>query len=491
MPSRGTTAGTGAYSAALVSYSGNFAVTNLIFRNNLCLNSTANLPVVNLYTGSTGQIYGNRIKQANTTTALWQADTAAIFDNFAVATGPQTFYVDAASGSTGATGLSRMDPFPTLALAITACTASRGDTIIVLSSHTESIAAATEIALSKADVTVIGEGSGDNRPTITATNAAGNIPISGAGTRLENIILTCSGTIDVSNGITVTAAGCTIKDVQIRAATSTDEFVVGILTNASADRLKVIGLDYVGFVAGNGSTTGIALIGTTDVKIVDCNFYGNASTSFINMLTTLSTNVLVKNCVFHNAATPTFGLTTNVAMNIAACTFKVLGCYDARVGAYFDGTEINGLGLTASELSCEVGPLVASSAVTAMYTVYGTIELTRLHGIVTTVMTADATTLRFQYNPDAAGAVNLCADGTVTSDDVGDHYNVLLDAAATVLTETNTLLPLFGLAGVSAILHSKTSGTITQLSSQAAQTGAIRYTMSYKPLRGAFVIPAA
>ena len=79
----------------------------------------------------------------------------------------------AAGQSTGSDGNKGTfsKPFATLQKALDVCVASRGDIIIVGQGHAENIASATALAISKAGVTILGLGTGDNRPTFTLTTA--------------------------------------------------------------------------------------------------------------------------------------------------------------------------------------------------------------------------------------------------------------------------------------------------------------------------------
>ncbi len=74
------------------------------------------------------------------------------------------------SGSNGNKGTYDA-PFATIAGAITAARANKGDIIFVKPGHAESVTAAAGIVLSKAGVAIVGLGAGSNRPTITFTTA--------------------------------------------------------------------------------------------------------------------------------------------------------------------------------------------------------------------------------------------------------------------------------------------------------------------------------
>lgn len=62
-------------------------------------------------------------------------------------------------------------PFATLSFAISQCTPSKGDIIMVKSGHSENISSATALRLSVSDVAIIGLGGGTNRPRFVLDTA--------------------------------------------------------------------------------------------------------------------------------------------------------------------------------------------------------------------------------------------------------------------------------------------------------------------------------
>lgn len=103
--------------------------------------------------------------------------------------GATTFYVSSALGSDSGSndGLSWQTPFATLAFALSKCTASRGDVIIVMPGHAETT---TAVAVSVAGVRILGIGAGRNRPAFTATTAASDlVAVTGANAYIENVRL--------------------------------------------------------------------------------------------------------------------------------------------------------------------------------------------------------------------------------------------------------------------------------------------------------------
>lgn len=100
--------------------------------------------------------------------------------------------------------------FGTIAAAVAACVASRGDVIYVLPGYTETVT--TAITVSKAGVSIIGLGAGSNRPTITGNAAIDVFDVTGAGVTIENLQFAAPETDDQTSDINVAAAGCTIRN---------------------------------------------------------------------------------------------------------------------------------------------------------------------------------------------------------------------------------------------------------------------------------------
>ncbi|KKN74346.1 hypothetical protein LCGC14_0391470 [marine sediment metagenome] len=183
-------------------------------------------------------------------------------DNSAVATRhelamPGTVrYVSSVTGSSSGPGTVGT-PYATVDQAINESAA--GDTIFVLEGHTEDITLATEFVPDVAGLKIIGLGRGARRPTITFDETTGNIPISGAGTLLENFLFTISGTKDVVIGITITGADVKLKDIELREAAATDQFVDAISISTGAARCEIDGYKFTGVVAGDATQTALLM----------------------------------------------------------------------------------------------------------------------------------------------------------------------------------------------------------------------------------------
>ena len=123
------------------------------------------------------------------------------------------YWVDSGQTSTGGTaagfGTSPDSPFTTIASALAQCTASNGDMIFLMPGHAE--APITTITINVIGVSIIGLGSGANRPTITPAHTVAStdiLDITVANVAIKNIILaTGTNTGGNSQIVNIAAAG--------------------------------------------------------------------------------------------------------------------------------------------------------------------------------------------------------------------------------------------------------------------------------------------
>lgn len=152
-------------------------------------------------------------------------------------------------------------PFATIDYAIGRCLASRGDIIMVMPGHTETVIAAGTIACDVAGVAIVGLGSGSLRPTITFTTAAtAAITVSAANVTWKNFILV-AGFADVSEAFTLTgAANFTLEDIQARQSAVDLNFIDIVDTSTvdnAADDLTINNLHWVQVDASTGSVVNV------------------------------------------------------------------------------------------------------------------------------------------------------------------------------------------------------------------------------------------
>lgn len=200
-------------------------------------------------------------------------------------------FVCSTYGSNGNEGTLE-SPYATIDYAIGKCTASRGDTIVVLPGHTETVTAAAGIALDVAGVNIIGIGEGSIRPTVNFTTAVGaSFAVTAANCLVKNILF-LGGFDALTNPISVAAADFTLDGCEWRDVTGQATDV--ILTTAAADRMKIINHRHDGATAAGGASA-VAIVGGDRIRIENCSFDGNFSIGVIDVRTTATTDLEVTN----------------------------------------------------------------------------------------------------------------------------------------------------------------------------------------------------
>lgn len=209
-------------------------------------------------------------------------------------TGTVFFVGSTATGaSDGNDGLAPNKALATIDAAVGKCTASVGDTIVVMPGHVETIATAGALALDVAGISIVGLGNKRNRPIIDFTATAGTMTISAANISVQNVNF--RGSIDaVVAPITISAADCEMFNFLWVDASATQPTNT-ITTTAGANRLHLHDFEYEGDTAA-GTVAGIAIVGGDGIKIHDFIADGNFSTGFIDVRTTATTDLKVWNC---------------------------------------------------------------------------------------------------------------------------------------------------------------------------------------------------
>jgi len=126
-------------------------------------------------------------------------------------------FVDSTTGGNANDGLDPDHPVADIDYAVGLCTANKGDVIICMPNHSETVSAAAGIDIDVAGVTVVGLGSGGLRPAITVNGSSvGDIDIGAADVTLSNIYfnLACTQTNPTLGAIDVNADNFTIKDCE-------------------------------------------------------------------------------------------------------------------------------------------------------------------------------------------------------------------------------------------------------------------------------------
>lgn len=191
-----------------------------------------------------------------------------------------------------------LKPFATIAYALTQCTANRGDIVVVMPGHAETIAAAGGIT-AVAGCAVIGLGAGSLRPTITFSATASTFALSAANFSLINILTLVS--IDaVVVLFPVTAANVTLDRVDYQLTTAKSP--VSFLTTTAAGTDLAITYCKHYQIAAVSVTKWIDLVGADRFFIKDNFMFVSASTHVLGGTTTASLQGYLEGNTIHNSA---------------------------------------------------------------------------------------------------------------------------------------------------------------------------------------------
>lgn len=165
-------------------------------------------------------------------------------------------FVSSLTGSNDNLGTSPATAKATLAGAQSAADTTKGDVIVVMPGHTESFTAAAALTLSKSGLYIIGLGTGALRPTFTwSTSTAAQVIISGANITIDNVNMNFAGIDAVVAAISVTGTDFALVNSTITTNTATAGCVLGILTAATAARLRIENNQFLGTATNSGTTT--------------------------------------------------------------------------------------------------------------------------------------------------------------------------------------------------------------------------------------------
>ena len=225
--------------------------------------------------------------------------------------------------------------YSTIDAAINACTASTNNMIFVAPGHTETVAGASGITFDVAGVSLVGLGTGNNRPVLTFSATASTIVVSAANVSISNIVLTPSINAVVS-ALVVTGNNCTI-DVESQDASATVEFA-SVLRLDTADNATVK-LKHLGFIAGD-TNAGLITLDDTDNASIEIDTYGVVTAAgWVNFVDSLSTNVSVRGRMYTSGIT---NYTRDVVDTIGSSIWDAV-IFDASLGGFVSGGSASAL----------------------------------------------------------------------------------------------------------------------------------------------------
>ena len=244
----------------------------------------------------------------------------AIANPLPVAPNAKIFFV-ASSDSVGYSDLQQEFPvdkdgevrvFTTVAAAIDACVADRGDVIYVMPGHLETISSATSVVFNKAGVSVIGLGTGSKRPEFNFSNTAGSLELDADNVRLSNFILKADVSAVVV-GVNVDGDNVTIDNCLFTFNATGDDFVTMIDVD-TVDGFTLKNCVLKAEEGAAGCAEAIRLDTANDCTIEGNHITGDFTDGAIIGEGAAGINLVIKNNTIYNADTTAgFVIDLNVA----------------------------------------------------------------------------------------------------------------------------------------------------------------------------------
>ncbi len=257
------------------------------------------------------------------------------------------FFVHSTAGSNSKDGKSPQNPVATIDYAIGLCTANKGDLVIVMPGHDETISAAAAIACDVAGVTILGLGNGSLRPIVRFGSTDATIAISAANVTIANIRVT-SAIDEVVKMFHITAAYATLDGIE-HFETATFQTIQFVLTTAAADYLAIRNCYCYQVTAAAAAQAWIQLVGIDGGIIEDNTFRltlsNNAGSITINGSTACIGTVVRNNTIVQ------LGGTTQVSAILFVDSSTGIMVHDNRVAcgstALAGGVDVGNAGYAA------------------------------------------------------------------------------------------------------------------------------------------------
>ena len=229
------------------------------------------------------------------------------------------FFVDSSTGSNGNLGELSTEPKATVDGAINVCRADKGDVIVVMPNHAETVSA-TSIAMDVAGVTVICLGNSEAQATFTYSATGSTVTVSAddckwVGGLHQSTILDCASAFTVSGGEGFSLEKGKFEDTS--AILNFLSIVTTTTTDNAEDGLQVLKNTFYGL-----NTTPLAFVSILgDIKdlLVEGNFVDSAATADVGHFIT-------------------FAAKDGVGTRISNNQLVVVGATDAAVGIFLTGS---------------------------------------------------------------------------------------------------------------------------------------------------------
>lgn len=207
----------------------------------------------------------------------------------------------------------------TLAAALKQVRSGKGDTIVVLPGHSESVTDATMLDNLLPGTKIIGVGRGSNMPVFRWTNTAGQWTLDQADCVFQGLRLRLEGANGITKALLVTAADNVINGCDIEVASgATAKATIALELGAGSTRTVVSHNIFRG-TATHNVTDGVKIVSAVDgVRIVGNEMIFSATAANGNVhFTAAATNIMVRDNLCYNTHTSSTGciVIDNVAAN--------------------------------------------------------------------------------------------------------------------------------------------------------------------------------
>ena len=388
-------------------------------------------------------------------------------------TGRFVFVHSGTGTDAGGYGASPKAPVATIDYAVSLCTASKGDVIVVMPGHVEDLGDSETIDLDVIGITVVGQGVGSLRPRIDFNHADAGVDIGANDVTIRNLVFRPSVTvvakaIDVETGVT----GAVIENCEFavgEAGDGTDEFVIAVeLVSGNHDTVIKDSI-FRTHAACDGCTAAIKLTAASSrVRIADNIMVGNWSTAAVDDGAACTAILIENNRIKVKDGEPGIELAATTTGIIRNNSIETTGLADADTAivaadcSWFrnyavvtDGKSDELIGAAESE-SIEgkvdsVGTLVttADTAIDSVGTLVTTAD-TAIDSVGTLVTTADTAIDSVGTATDSVGTLVTTADTAI--DSVGtlvttlDNWDVRTVKKADLALDGGTVADVFAVA---------------------------------------------
>lgn len=273
----------------------------------------------------------------------------------------EVFYVYSVTGADTYTGADKDHPLATLAAAVAKCTANRGDRIVLLQNHAESLTGS--VAINIAGITIEGTGNGTDLPTFLYTDTDGALTVTAANVTIRGLRFQ-PGISAVVTAITLSAAadyftltGCEF----VEPGTATYEFYDMVTLATGTDYCTIAGNKFVSTVSTAGCNQAIDVdTGIVDRLTIAYNdFQGNFAVAAVHS-SRACTNALIVGNTVHQQTTGQFAIEFTAAAT-GICADNLM--YSDSVTTTLDPGSLKcfeNYAISTIDLSAELIPVVGA-----------------------------------------------------------------------------------------------------------------------------------